>query len=97
VPFLVRTPGSEAVRISADAKASFSALHGGRDEAPQKLLVKAGQKAVLIWEADGIRSATAVLCLDRGGKGERVRVRALKNGSVLTATVIAERTLQQQP
>lgn len=97
VPFLVRRNRSDALQISTAAQSSSFAGRGARDELLRRSLVKPGDKAFLIWEADGIRSVTPVHCLDSGGKGDRVRVRPVTGRNVLNATVIAERTLERQP
>lgn len=97
VPFTVRSTRSGAVVLASAAGASSVAGRGDGDVLRRKLLVRAGEKALLIWEADGIRSATRVLCLNAGGKGDRVRVRPLTGGGVLNATVEAEKTLQREP
>jgi Chaperone for flagella basal body P-ring formation len=87
LPFLVRlrTPKRES------ATGTFVARHFAESANPKlpTAVVRAGQRATLIWEKDGIRSAVPVICLDRGAPGERVRVRlATSAGKVLLGVVV---------
>jgi hypothetical protein len=90
VPFLVRAR-ADVGRLSAAAfphplqpsptqSAGISLL-----PAP---VVKPGDTLTLLWDQAGIRLVLPVVCLDRGGLGDAVRVR-IKNGSrVLRAEVV---------
>jgi len=49
-------------------------------------LIAPGQRATLNLQSDALEMVLDVLCLDRGGVGQQVRVR-LESGKILTATV----------
>lgn len=56
-------------------------------------LIRPGQKTTLVWEQDGIRLEAAVVCLDQGGVGDRVRAR-LARGKIVHAVVVSRELLK---
>jgi hypothetical protein len=57
-------------------------------------LVKAGDPVALIVEVGGLRIQGTGIPLDRGARGDEVRVRALPSGRVVVGMVTAEQTVQ---
>jgi hypothetical protein len=107
VPFAVRLPheltsamtsemahqpsAPRAARAGPYSSASAGAGIGARAAAP---LVRAGQKAILVWDQDGIRMVVAAVCIDAGGINEMVRVRIVASGRILEARVSGAGTVQ---
>jgi hypothetical protein len=51
-------------------------------------LARPGQKAILVLERDGMRLSLPVICLERGGLRDRVRVREARGQRVFQARVV---------
>jgi len=62
-------------------------IRAARNRIPPPL-VRAGSKAQLLWDRDGIRMFIPVICLDGGQAGETVRTRPLHGGRVLPAVIV---------
>jgi hypothetical protein len=76
---------------------SFQALPGPGPAATlarEPLLVRPGEIVTLTWEEAGIRLVLPVICLDRGGLGQKVRARMKTGGRVLRAEVVGEAKLR---
>ena len=58
------------------------------------VLVKAGDPVALVVEANGLRIQGTGIPLERGKRGDEVRVRALPSGKVVVGTVTGEQTVQ---
>jgi hypothetical protein len=57
-----------------DEASALSGRQDGRATKPQDMWVRSGKAAVLVFEGDLIRMTLPVLCLQNGGRGQRVRV-----------------------
>ena len=63
---------------------------------PAEPTVRAGQRATAILTASGLRMTASVTCLDRGGRGEIVRVRG-REGRVFRARVAGQALVEALP
>jgi Chaperone for flagella basal body P-ring formation len=57
-------------------------------------LVQPGKRAMLIMEGGGIRITLPVICLQRGGRSQQVRVRELRGQRIFQAQVVGEKLLR---
>lgn len=97
VPFLVheKVSGEQAAVLSTVSRSRGSSTRLPTSRVPgivpsrpsTPLLVRPGQMARLLWERDGIRVVLPVICLDRGSRGDSVRVRVRNGSRVLRAEV----------
>ena len=62
----------------------------GRPTGP---LVEPGEPATILIQGNGLRIQAAGIALERGWRGQRIRVRAVGTGKVLIARVVGERML----
>jgi len=94
----VRGPGF--VVQSADPKLVLGRVQSSaRSEDPRGSeagppLVSAGTKAWLVVESGGVRLQTEVICLERGGLGQQIRVRSLSGHGVFQAEIIGDKLLE---
>jgi hypothetical protein len=56
-------------------------------------LVEPGEPATIVVESNGLRILATGIALERGWKGQRIRVRSVSTGKVLMARVLGERIL----
>jgi hypothetical protein len=96
LPFLLR------LRAAAEgSETPISGLGGKRNLAatlpPAQPLVRPGKGATLDWEEAGIRLVVPVVCLDKGGLGQTVRVRVAGSGRVLAAVVAGDDQVRAVP
>jgi hypothetical protein len=94
VPFFVRWPGTDNRAPLAASSSPRSGLtqaleRGAASDGNVSPLVRPGQKAMLLWEQDGIRVVVPAVSLDRGGAGDSVRARTASGGRVLHAIVVS--------
>lgn len=73
------THGSEIVAGTGKSKSA---------ESSGTPTMRPGQTATLVWDADGIRVAVPVTCLDRGATGDSVRARIAPSGTIVRAVVV---------
>lgn len=57
-------------------------------------LVFPGRAATLVFEGPGVRATTSVVALERGGMGQRIRVRRVENRAVIVGEVIGAQRLR---
>jgi len=101
VPFLVyaRMARARWAEISGNTVGSAcgSALHAHTaNSAPHKPMVRAGDRATLIFVANRLRLTTPVTCLEHGAEGQVIRVRN-QDGQILRARVSAPALLEALP
>jgi len=56
--------------------------------APQKPLVRAGQRATLLLQSNAMRVSTPIICLQSGGRGQEIRVTSLDRKKIAFAQVV---------
>ena len=102
VPFLVRVPGTDPAAATAALRSQQATrrtpppgVHSS-DSAREKVLVRPGETATLVWEQDGIRAVVRAVCLDQGREGEVVRARVAHTARTLRAVVVARGQLRAQ-
>lgn len=96
VPFLLRVRGAAASKVGMERlKPERRAARAALDAAgPREMVVRPGQRAILLWEQNGIRLTIPVICLDGGAKGETVQARVRSGGRTLRAVVVDAETLR---
>ena len=101
VPFLVVLPGDTPANLPAllklapdAATVSASRLSPHGEDSGVKPLVVAGSRAMLTWDAEGVRVVVPVFCLDSGGEGQAVRARIIEGGRVVRAVVVSRGMLR---
>jgi len=71
-----------------NAQGAGSGRHGiGLGLRPEDVLVRSGKAAVLVFEGEHVHMTLPVLCLQNGGRGQRVRVINKENKKVYLARV----------
>lgn len=97
LPFVVRAP---AFRPPQEIPKQIKAGRASRPRAgfaSRKPVLRAGQKTSLIWEEGGIRITVPVICLDAGGVGEQIRVRAARQGGTVIRALVINASLLRGP
>src|SRR5208337_4967831 len=89
--FLVQCADPEQSLVAARQTLMRSNHPGENKTAPA--LMEVGTKAWLIAESGGIRMQTEVICLERGGLGQQIRVRSATGHQVFQAEIIADKLL----
>jgi hypothetical protein len=85
------SPGPSAiVRLSGRA----AVVEPHVRNAAEAVLVKAGDPVALIVEANGLRIQGTGIPLERGRKGDEVRIRAVPSGKVVVGTVVGKQTVR---
>lgn len=82
LPFLVMVHDPDN-HVPADQRSVQAARTGD-------FIVHPGQIAVLVQESTGIRLTRKVRCLERGGRGDFIRVRDLAGGKSMRAVVVRQ-------
>jgi len=88
--FLVQ--GADSELLPAPERASARANRPQESKAGPALM-NVGTKAWLIAESGGIRLQTEVICLERGGLGQQIRVRSATGHQVFQAEIIGDKLL----
>ncbi len=91
LPFLAYLPKIEGITVGA----CFGDAHL-RHSTPQRIAVRAGEQAMLVYAANRLQLIATVTCLERGGEGEIIRVRN-QEGRVFRARVAAPGRLEAWP
>ena len=95
VPFLVRWPQPAGGDLKQEGPSQlFSSTSQGNSPQIQRVLVRPGETATLVWDQDGIRVVLPVICLDRGNIGDSIRVRIKSGSRVLRAEIVNESLLR---
>jgi hypothetical protein len=103
LPFLVqiRADAAKSLRIR-ERLASFARQNDTQPAAAgtnhavgnvKKTLVRPGTHARLLLERDHVRIVLPVVCLERGERGRRIRVRTMEGNRIFRATVASAETL----
>ena len=83
VPFLVYVRAAERARAASCRLEGFAQLAGSQAREP---VVHPGERATAVLVAAGLRMSAAVVCLERGARGEVIRVRG-QEGNIFRARV----------
>jgi len=92
VPFRVELSGPSPPPTGS-ARAEFSSPSESRVNS-EKLVMRPGQAATLLWDQDGIRFTGRATCLQGGTVGEWVRARIVPGGRVVRAVVVSSGMLR---
>lgn len=89
IPFLLRLPeSSQSPKLVPSGSARLDAARPGSANPAEPPLVRAGQRATLVWDQAGIRAVLPAVSLDAGRAGARIRVRLVSGGRIVHATVM---------
>jgi hypothetical protein len=91
IPFLAYARTTEKMTVGSCRSASRSA-----SAQPKKVVVRAGERAMVVLVANRLRLTSSVICLERGSEGEIIRVKN-QDGHIFRARVTAPALLEAWP
>lgn len=89
------SPASPSSRPPALRPAAFTQPAPNSVDRPAgPALIRAGDSALLVLEDGGIRFSLPVVCLQRGARGQRIRVRSAAGRRIFLATIVSRNKLE---